>query len=94
MTPEERERDARRAKWLDEVDDGLAKYPISGGLYWSKRFPVPDTSGMSPSQAEAVLEKWRAEVNVMIAKGESPLSVPGGGVPPAQPQVKPQAPVA
>ncbi len=94
MTAEEREKLERWAKRM-AAREAECESTLGGAVpYLARLFPVPDTSGMSPSQAEAVLEKWRAEVNVMIAKGESPLSVPGGGVPPAQPQVKPQAPVA
>ncbi|HUR53669.1 MAG TPA: hypothetical protein VMZ71_06040 [Gemmataceae bacterium] len=61
MTPEER---AREDAWLrrrlahdDGEDITAGRVPVL-----AKKFPIPDTTGMTPEQAEATLAKWRAEV--------------------------------
>jgi len=95
MTPEEREKFERWAKRMEELDAGLEKYPIGGaGPYFARKFPVPDTSGLTPAEAEAVLEKWRAVVKAAMTQMEQPQSEPSGTTSPAQPPAAPEAPVA
>ena len=98
MIPKDPEALARWTKRADEIDDGLAQYPPAGALPWMKRFPIPDTDGLSPAEAETVLAKWRAEVNAAMAAAglphaESPATPPTAPVP-AHDSISTQAPVA
>jgi hypothetical protein len=94
MKPEEREKLEQWTRRMDELETGIGAYPIGAVPHLAGLFPAPDTSGMTPAQAEAVLAKWRTEVNAAIAKGELPPSTPSGVNPPAQLPTKPEAPVA
>jgi hypothetical protein len=94
MTPEDREKFERWAKRLEEIDAGLAANPIGIVPHLAKQFPIPDTSGMTTEQTEAVLAKWRAEVNAAIAKLDAPQTTPSSIPTHAQTPTKPGTPVA
>lgn len=93
MSEAERAAEERRARRMAELDDGFEKYPIGVIPYLARRFPIPSTEGMSPVDAEATLDKWRAEVNEFIAASENRPATPSA-TPPAQPAAAPEAPVA
>jgi hypothetical protein len=94
MKPEDREKFEKWVKRLEEIDAGLEAHPIGIVPHLARQFPVPDTSGMTPEEAETILAKWRAEVNAAMEKGERPQSTPSGTPLPSQPSSKPEAPVA
>lgn len=93
MTTEERNRNdwlRRMAALEDECET------TTGGAvpYLARLFPVPDTGGMTPAQAEAVLSAWRAKVHAATVGLQNPSAVPGGTAQPAAPSSAPEAPVA
>lgn len=91
MTAEERERNER---WLRKMAEDEPDCTGGAVPYFAWLYPIPDTSGMTPEEAETILAKWRAEVNAAMEKGERPQSTPSGTPLPSQPPSKPEAPVA
>ena len=66
MTSEDREQNER---WLKQVAalEADCDDPTGGAVpYFARRFPIPDTRGLTPAEAEAVMAKWRAEVNAAM----------------------------
>lgn len=61
MTEEEREKEKRIARRMAELEDGCS---VTAGRVFAlaKMFPVPDTAGLTPEQAEITLANWRATV--------------------------------
>lgn len=93
MTPEEREKLERWAKRVAALEAECGDCTGGAGMYLAGKFPVPDTTGMTPAQAEAVLAAWRAEVNAAMGPWDQPQAEPSGASP-AHPSAAPQAPVA
>lgn len=93
MNADEREKHERWAKWVDEMDDGFERYPPMGLIYLARRFPIPNTDGMSPAEAEATLARWRAEVDEFTAATQNGSATPSA-TPAAQPPAAAEAPVA
>ena len=94
MIPKERDAFERWVKRAEEIDEGLAEFPPAGATHLIKRFPIPDTSGLTLAEAEAVLEEWRAGVNAAMAQSGQHQSETGGTLVPATDPTPTQAPVA
>jgi hypothetical protein len=92
MTPEER---AKEETWLrkhldDEEPGGLMAI---GPRILDAMFPHPDTSGMTPEQAEAARAERDSRVRAFLAAagGPMPSSIPP---PPPQQSASPEVPVS
>lgn len=75
MTPEER---AREVAWLrNHLDEPGGLLAVSPELL-DAMFPAPDTSGMTPEQAEAARTERDARVRAFLASagGQVPSSLP------------------
>ena len=94
MTPEDTQ---KLERWTRRMAAREAEYDdVTGGrvVYLARRFPIPNTDGMSPAEAEATLAEWRAEVNEFIAAAEGQPATPNAVPPMAQSVPAPGAPVA
>ena len=79
MTPKEWDREVAWARRSAELEDKYGGLDHPGGrvMYLAKKFPIPDTSGLSVEQAEAVVAKWRAEVKAFTdAADRAPFASP------------------
>ena len=79
MTPEQWEKEVAWTRRMVELEDryGGADLPAGRVLFLAKKFPIPDTTGLSAEQAEAVLAKWRAEVKAFTdAADRAPFASP------------------
>ncbi|HET6572763.1 MAG TPA: hypothetical protein VFG68_04105 [Fimbriiglobus sp.] len=61
-THEDWEKEVARARRWAELDDDPGGILAAGLTVAAQKFPVPDTDGLPPEEAEAVLDRWRAEV--------------------------------
>jgi hypothetical protein len=78
MTPDEEEWVAAVAwaKRWEHVEEPPGTVYACGGAVVAAKFPVPDTTGLSPEQAEAALDRWRADVAAFYASQASAPPVP------------------
>jgi hypothetical protein len=92
MTEAERDKAMLMARRMAELEDGCC---VTAGRVFAlaKMFPVPDTTGMTPAQAEVTLENWRVTVRAYVAWADSnpvPLAspfAPAAATPSAPPEV-------
>jgi hypothetical protein len=73
MTPEELTREEAWVRRMAEWEDLYDPEPIlaAGLIGLMKQFPEPNTDGLSPEEAEAVLTKWRADVHAYLDARQS-----------------------
>ena len=68
MNAKERERNEQWLRRMAALEDECGDCTGGAGVYLAQKFPVPDTSGLTSAEAEAVLEKWRAEVRAAMTQ--------------------------
>jgi hypothetical protein len=94
MNAKERERNEQWLRRMAALEDDCGDCTGGAVPYFARKFPIPDTSGLTPAEAETVLEQWRAEVRAAMTQMEQPQAEPSGTTSPAQPPATPEAPVA
>lgn len=88
MTDAERERDMDRARLYAAMEDGCI---ITAGRlpFLARKFPIPNTDGMTPEERDATLARWRDEIRAFRAE----MDAPGALAQPARAPVPQAAPV-
>ena len=76
MTRAEWELELARLNYWNTLEDDPGGVMAAGGLILLKHNPPPDIDGLPPAEAEAALDRWRAQVAAWYAERQSPAPVP------------------
>lgn len=99
MTPEERAKDEAWTRRMVAREDALEVFDCTAGRipFLAKKFPIPNTDGMTPEEQDATLSRWRAEIRAYIAEADARSFPPPSTrptTPPVQPTTPPEVPVS